>query len=97
MKTVLSSGNSSSGDIGDGETLDNPAMLINASSPDDVLEDTREVSTEENSSPKEEKLNIVYTLFWSYLMTFMAAASFVWADFIPGFGLVAEPALLGKQ
>ena len=40
---------------------------------------------------------MIYTLFWSYLMTFLTAASLVWVDLIPVFGLVEEPSLLGKQ
>ena len=75
----------------------NPSTgLINASD-GDTGERQPTQQKEETMPAKDGKLNMVYTLFWSYLMTFLVTASFLWADLIPGFGLVAKPSLLGKQ
>ena len=78
---------------------DTSNSYINAalSSVDEVNEgDERPVNSGEPEG-KKERLNIVYTLFWAYLSTCLCTATFLWADLIPGFGLVTKPSLLGKQ
>ena len=74
---------------------DNNSELITACSNTDVGQNDGDNFGEPEE--KKQQLNIVYTLFWTYLATCVCSASFLWVDLIPGFGLVTKPSLLGKQ
>ena len=41
-------------------------------------------------TPKHERLNMMYMLFWTYLATFLGVVFMFWVDFIPGFGMQSD-------
>ncbi|ELT91749.1 hypothetical protein CAPTEDRAFT_223164 [Capitella teleta] len=49
-------------------------------------DNTEEIDVDDDEE-KVERLNIIYTLFFTFTSTFLGTAALFWVDFIPGFGM----------
>ena len=63
----------------------------------DVIESKSKQDEDTSSVSDIQTLNMVYIMFWNFFGTFLTTILLFWVDLIPGFGLLPDIHIFGKQ
>ena len=70
-----------------GHQMEEPEDSDDSAGPSRPLLKGSHAGTIKSSSGDNQRLNIVFTLYWTFTSTFLGVLALFWVDFIPGFGM----------